>query len=286
MPILTAMGQRLLYETHMHTPLCRHADGEPEAYAATAQRRGLAGMIVTCHNAMPESYGHSGRMGQTEVDAYLAMVNRCASEFRGRLDVRVGLECDYFPGYEDYVRGQIDSLPLHYVIGSVHPHLAIWRRRFVADDPRRTQAHYFEQLAAAAETGMFDCISHPDLIKNMTEDDWDFGAIADHVGHCLDRIAATGVAMELNTSGRLKSIPEMNPTPPLLELMRERDIAVVIGADAHVPQRVGDHFEEALGLLRDVGYTHVSQFLDRRRHDVPIEAAIGSLIGDDSPVGR
>jgi histidinol-phosphatase (PHP family) len=280
------MTARLLYETHMHTPLCRHAEGEPEEYAAIAMLRGLAGIIVTCHNPMPASYGHSGRMDERQVPAYLAMIERCAAAYRGRLDVRTGLECDYFPGYEDHVRRQIDSLPLHYVIGSVHPHLAIWRRRFVTDDPRRTQAHYFDQLAAAAETGLFDCISHPDLIKNMTEDRWDFHAIVEDVAACLDRVAATGVAMELNTSGRQKAIPEMNPTPAMLRMMNERGIPVVLGADAHVPQRTADHFEEALELLRDCGYGHVSLFLHRRRRDVAIDAALSSLQAPAMDRGR
>ena len=40
----------VLYEMHMHTPLCKHARGEPEDYAAVAERRGLKGIVVTCHN--------------------------------------------------------------------------------------------------------------------------------------------------------------------------------------------------------------------------------------------
>lgn len=277
------MSDRLLYETHMHTPLCRHADGEPEAYADVAHRRGLAGMIVTCHNPMPESYGHSGRMREDQVGEYFSAIERCAKEYWGRLDIRAGLECDFFPGYESYVREQIDRLPLHYVIGSVHPHLAVWRRRFVTDDARQTQMNYFNQLAMAAETEMFDSISHPDLIKNMTEDSWDFEAIAEHVGWCLDRIANTGTAMELNTSGRLKSIPEMNPTPAMLRMMRQRNIPVVLGADAHVPERVADQFEHALTTLREAGYAHISYFLDRKRREVEIDAAIESLVGEETP---
>ena len=45
----------MLYEMHMHTPLCKHAIGEPEEYAAMAERRGLAGIAVTCHNPCNEA---------------------------------------------------------------------------------------------------------------------------------------------------------------------------------------------------------------------------------------
>mgnify|MGYP003891103417 CR=1 FL=1 len=95
------------------------------------------------------------------------------------------------------------------------------------------------------------------------------------LGH--NRIAATGVAMELNTSGVQKSLPKMNPSPPQLALMRERGIPVVIGADAHVPERVGDGYVTALRLLENAGYQEVSFFIDRKRQSVPIQDAIESL---------
>lgn len=272
------MVDRVVYEMHAHTPLCRHAEGEPEAYAEAAQRRGLAGIVFTCHNPMPVDYGHSGRMAADEVDLYAAMVERARRTFAGTIDVRLGMECDFFPGYERYVEQTTQRLPLHHVLGSVHCHLPIWRRRYAtSDDAVRIQQRYFEHLAASAETGLFDTIAHPDLIKNMTAEAWQFDRLRDHVAACLDRIAAVGTAMELNTSGLLKHIPEMNPTPAMLQLMRQRDIPVVVGADAHVPQRVGAEFERAYDLLEQAGYERVSYFLDRRRHELPLSVARQSL---------
>lgn len=269
----------LVYEQHCHTPLCRHADGLPEAYAETALRRGLAGVVVTCHNPMPESYGHSGRMRECETDEYFQMIATAAERYAGRVDVRAGLECDFFPGYESHVEQQLAAHEFHHVLGSVHPHLAIWRRQFyVKGDPVQTQVNYFEQLAEAAETKLFDTISHPDLIKNMTADHWNIARIRMAIAHVLDRIAATGCAMELNTSGLLKHIAEMNPEPEILAMMHERGIPVVVGADAHVPVRVAADFEDAYTLLEDAGYDRVSYFLERKRHDIAITDARESLI--------
>jgi histidinol-phosphatase (PHP family) len=83
--------------------------------------------------------------------------------------------------------------------------------------------------------------------------------------------------MELNTSGLQKDIQEMNPGPAILRAMRERDIPVTIGADAHTPQRVGAHFEVALDSLVAAGYSRVSYFLERKRCDVSIAEARASL---------
>ncbi|MBI1373791.1 MAG: histidinol-phosphatase HisJ family protein [Phycisphaera sp.] len=273
------MTQRIVYETHMHTPLCRHAEGEPERYAEVAEQRGLRGIIVTCHNPMPDA-GFGGpniRMNEDEVDTYLAIIERARDAFDGRVEVHAGLECDYFPGFEHVVEQQTRDLPLNFVLGSVHPQLMNWRRKFALFSPIDAQFTYFNQLADAAETGLFDSIAHPDLIKNVTANYYNLDNLIDHIRATLDRIAKTGAAMELNTSGLNKVVPEMNPSPRILAEMKRRDIPVTVGADAHVPDRVADHYEEAYDLLEAAGYTHVSYFLERRRHDIAIADARASL---------
>ena len=115
------------------------------------------------------------------------------------------------------------------------------------------------------------------LIKNEAPDRWDFEQVRPFVARALDRIAAIGVAMELNTSGILKALPEMNPSPSQLALMCERGIPVVLGADAHTPLRVADGYKSALRLLQAAGYAEVNYFLDRKRHAVPIVDALASL---------
>ena len=86
--------------------------------------------------------------------------------------------------------------------------------------------------------------------------------------------------MELNTSGLMKALPEFNPGNEMLALMKARDIPVVIGADAHRPDRVGDNYVEALNTLAAAGYRDVNFFLERKRQTVSIEAALTSLQRD------
>ena len=267
----------MLYESHMHTPLCRHAVGEPEEYAARAEQRGLKGIIVTCHNPLPDGISQSARMYPEQWPEYLDLIQRAREKFAGRVDVRAGLEADYLPGLESFIEKQTSSAPLHHVLGSVHPHIGEYQKRFYHGDDVAFQKQYFEHLAMAAETGLYDTLSHPDLVKNCAPAAWNIDKILPDILRALDRIAAAGTAMELNTSGLLKVIPEMNPGPQMLREMRERNIPVVIGADAHVPQRVGADYETALDLLEDSGYENVSFFLERKRHDVPISKARASL---------
>lgn len=276
----------LLYETHCHTPLCKHAVGEPEEYAAIAGERGLRGIVITCHNPMPAGFSAGVRMTVDEFGEYVEMVARARDAWQGRVDVRMGLEADYFAGYESWLEKQLAASDFHYVLGSVHPQCAEFRQRYWNDDPLEFQKVYFQLLADAAETRLFDCLAHPDLIKNETPHDWEPSRLMGDVCRSLDRIAATGVAMELNTSGANKVVQEMNPFPQMLAEIAARGIPVVVGSDAHVPTRVADRFESALELLASSGFDQVSYFLDRVRQDVPITAARGSLNTPCGPSAR
>lgn len=272
------MSQRILFESHSHTPLCNHADGNPTEYAAVAYDRGLRGLVVTCHNPMPDKFSHQVRMREDQFDEYVELVEKTREEWQGRVDVRLGLEADYFEGYEAYLEKQLSAADFHLVLGSVHPQISEFRAKYWQADELEVQRTYFRLLAQSAETGLFDSLAHPDLIKNVTSKVWRQNAIMDDIRGALDRIAVTGVAMELNTSGVNKLIAEMNPFPEMLREMSLRRIPVTLGADAHQPDRVADGFEAALQLLLDCDYSHVSYFLNRQRHEVPIQDAIASLL--------
>ena len=271
------MPAPLLYESHCHTPLCKHAHGEPGEYAAAAEARGLKGIIFTCHCPLPGLGPNNVRMDPEQYEDYVALIAAAREKFAGRVDVRLGLESDYYPGVEPWLEKLHARHPLHHVLGSVHMQVTEYRQRFFRGDWFEYQQLYFQHLAESAETGLYDTLAHPDLVKNESPADWHFARIRPHIERALDRIAATGVAMELNTSGLHKAIREINPSPTMLGLMQARGIPVVLGADAHVPTRVAADYTGALRTLQSVGYTEVGYFLDRKRHTVPIADALASL---------
>ena len=271
------MNEPILYDTHMHTPLCKHARGEPEAYAAAAEKRGLKGIIITCHNPGPDGWSPKIRMRLEQFDDYIQMVERARQAWVGRIDVRLGLESDFVPGMEPFLEQLHARANLNYILGSVHPQLAYYREAYDTGNALKYQQTYFEHLAQAAESGLFDTLAHPDLVKNVYPNAWNPTYLLDDIKRSLDRIAKTGIAMELNTSGLHKRVRQMNPTPLMLTEMKARNIPIVVGSDAHNPNRVAADFEQAFDLLEDIGFTHVSFFLERQRHDVNLIDASESL---------
>jgi len=255
----------------MHTPLCKHAFGEPGDYAERAEEIGLDAIVFTCHSPMPDGFWPRVRMDVDQFDSYCDMVGAAAEAFEGRIDVGLGIESDWFPGMEGWLEELHGKVDLDHVIGSVHYFGPEYTSRFQAQDVHDFSKIYFDNLVASAETGLFDTLAHPDLVKNMALEEWDFERISDHIGQSLDAIAETGVAMELNTSGLNKPMGEMNPGDEMLTMMAARDIPLVIGSDAHVPERVGADFDLALDLAEGAGYADVQMMWGRCRQPISIQ---------------
>lgn len=272
-----AKSGALYYDSHMHTPLCKHAIGEPEEYAQQAIKAGLKGIIFTCHCPMPDGYWPTVRMSDAEFDSYVAIVQRAADAYKGKVDVCLGLESEFYPGHEKWLENLHKRADFHFVLGGLHWQSKDYLARFETGTIENFRRTYFEHLAQSAETGLYDCLAHPDLVKNYHPDSWCFAIVKNTAAGALDRIAKTGVAMEINTSGLNKSYSEMNPGLEMLRMMAERKIPIVIGSDAHKPIRVGEHFVTALNHLTEVGYEQVSYFKRRERIDLKISDVLASI---------
>ena len=158
-------------------------------------------------------------MAPDELDTYVDMVGRAVARWQGRLDIRMGMESDFAPFLIPYLTELHASRPFSYILGSVHPHAGYFKERYDTGDTPAYCRTYYRMLAEAAESALFDCLSHPDLIKNVDHAEWNFDRYAPDIEASLDRIAAAGTCMELNTSGLLKKIKEYNPGRSQLEMM-------------------------------------------------------------------
>ena len=194
---------------------------------------------------------------------------RAIVEARGRgLPVKLGLEVDYVPGREEEMRELLAPYPWDYLLGSVHyvDGLGVDAQPRLLDAVGVDEAwrRYFARLEAAARSGLFDSLSHPDLVKMFGERaEFDYGPVA-------DAIAESGVAVEVSTAGLRKPVGELYPHPELLAACREREVPVTLASDAHSPQVVGRDFDRAVQLLRSVGYDTVTIFEQREARQEPL----------------
>ena len=255
---------------HMHTPLCRHATGEPVAYAAHAVARGLTEIGFSDHSPMRRNDFDDWRMRFDQLDEYVGKVRQAQRDFPA-LTIRLALEVDYLPGQEEWIRELAARHPWDYFIGSVHYVSGGWDidnpaklSRWSERDAFEVWAEYFDWLTQAAASGLFEIIGHADLPKKFG-----FRPVRDCTPlfeRFLAAAASSGAAIELNTAGLRKDCREIYPSRPLLELARTHGVAITFGSDAHKPEEVAMNFAEALALARDAGFLHTARFERRQRH--------------------
>jgi histidinol-phosphatase (PHP family) len=258
----------------MHTPLCRHAVGEPSQLAAQALKVGLKEIGFSDHSPMPRDDFDDWRMRSGQLDEYVATVQQARRE-HPNLIIKLALEVDYLPGYEDWIRELAGRHEWDYLIGAVHyvseswaidnPHrISEWKSR----EPLEVWTAYFERLTMAAESGLFDIMAHMDLCKKFCfypkED------CTPLFRRFLQVAKKSGVAIELNTAGLRKDCKEIYPSPRIVGLAAELGVPITFGSDAHAPNEVGMNFSEAVELARRAGYTHYCSFTKRHRQEARI----------------
>lgn len=259
---------------HMHTPLCRHAVGEPTELAAQAVRLGLPEIGFSEHNPMPRDDWDDWHMLQADFDEYIRRVEQARRD-HPKLTIKIALEMDYVPGQEKWISDLIARHPWDYIIGAVHyvsdswdldnpKRISEWKKR----DPYEVWTAYFERLTMAAESGFFDIIAHADLCKKFAF--YPKQDCTPHIARCLDAIKKHSLAMELNTAGLRKDCKEIYPSPRIVQMAAERKIPITFASDAHAPGEVGMNFAEAVQLARSAGYTQCCRFTQRKRELVPL----------------
>jgi len=252
------------YHMHLRDPHERidHTIEGVERFVDTAARRGVDEIGFTEHiyyfrQTRPVwTLPYQTERCVYDLDAYVDAV--LAARTRGA-PVKLGLEVDYVAGREDETRALLAPYPWDFLLGSVHfiDGLGVdgTPRLVDAVGVEETWRRYFETLARAARSGLFDSLAHPDLPKVFGDrvGDFDYTAIA-------AAIAESGVAVEVSSAGLRKPVGELYPHPDFLAACAGRGVPVTLGSDAHRPSLVGRDFDLARELLRSAGYETVTVF--------------------------
>ncbi|HTU80350.1 MAG TPA: histidinol-phosphatase [Solirubrobacteraceae bacterium] len=256
-----------------------HTQTNAERYRAVARERGIAELGVSEHvyrfSQALEVWRHPlwVAFATDDLDDYCAFV-------RESTDLRLGIEADFIPGREDRIGNLLEARDFDYVVGSVHfladgaldmDDYSVWNSgRSVQEIWRR----YFETIAESARCGLFDIISHPDLVKYWGDPRRQpDGDLRRYYEPAVEGLADAGVAVEISTAGLRKPVAELYPSRALLEMCVDAGVPLALSSDAHRPKDVGASYEQALELLAQLGVRELCVFEGRARRLRPIGAA-------------
>ena len=251
----------MLIDYHMHTRL---TDGtlEPVDYARVALSRGIDEIGCSDHAPLGDR-DTDWTMKLADLDTYVGWVRDAQRQFP-QLSIKLGLEVDFFPGREGWIRELAARHPWDFFLGSVHFIGDCPVDRSAADwkDQNVTQRwqQYFDLWEQAARSRLFDSLAHPDLPKKFG-----FRPPSFDYRPALRAVQAAGCAIEVSTAGLRKPCREIYPTEEFLRLARQLDIPITFGSDAHIPEDTGADFDQAVALARRCGYDQLCRFAHRKR---------------------
>ena len=207
---------------------------------------------------------------------YFEEIRSASAEVEGKLVVRYGLEADYDPETVEELGEILRSYQFDYVIGSVHyvdgfnidackEDWDPFSQREVDDIIRA----YWDKILRLARSGLFDFAGHLDLYKK-------FGQrpstdLSKQVNTVLDAIAASGMAVELNTAGWYKDVGEAYPSPEIVRGCFKRDIPMLLTADAHHCHELTRDYQRGTRMLREAGYQESAMYAGRKMRMVGLD---------------
>jgi histidinol-phosphatase (PHP family) len=274
--VLTDYHVHLRPDDHDASPERYFTPGNAERYRETAEERGITELgvaehIYRFHQAL-EVWDHPFWRSQAtdDLDDYCEFV-------REQTDLRLGIEADFIAGREDRMANVLDAREWDYVVGSVHfiedkaLDMEDWSVWLTQESPERIWRRYFDALGAAAQSGLFDILAHPDLVKVWGKDKpVPEGDLRRFYYPAMEAIADAGIALEVSTAGWRKPVGEIYPAPAFLEMAVDAGTPLALSSDAHVPDQLGHEYERAVELLESMGVKEIAVFEGRERRLEPL----------------
>ncbi|MHA1270077.1 MAG: histidinol-phosphatase HisJ [Candidatus Helarchaeota archaeon] len=260
-----------LIDAHVHTKMCHHATGELHEYVEVALSKNLDEIGFSEHfpmNYIPENIDTSTYcITMDEVPIYINNLKKLQETYPD-IKIKIATEADYIIGKNKIIEKSLSQFKFDYIIGSVHV-INDW----CFDDPINLHKYdeldilniykdYFHALEQAINSKLFNIIGHLDLVKKFGfRPDVDISFLVDPI---IDSLKKNKVCIELNTSGDRKPVNEFYPSKQILEKCYINDIPISLGSDAHKPEEVGWKFREAVKILKDIGYTQLVKFNNKK----------------------
>lgn len=271
---------------HVHESYSKDARASTvERYIEVANRKGIDEIAFTTHLIITGQYTSIGVQPE-EIPAYIDNIHRL--DDTTDIKLKVGLEIDYFQDKEKEIGALTDEYSFDYILGSLH-YVRGYDIAGRHDAPRyfsgrsllEATSEYFDIWRGAIESGLFDVMAHPDYwrrflyeVRPEPAEFSDYGM----VDEAIDSLISYDVGIEVNTSGRKHQHGLQYPIRVFLEAAKISGLKkVTVGSDSHLPDQLGFWGYEAVELLREVGFKHITGFVERKPILNPIDSVVRTV---------
>ena len=223
-----------MVDYHLHGNFCGHGVGDLEEYVVVALKKGIREIGFSAHLPKVTDPDPYHAMLEEDLPRYVDKVRALSEKYHDDIVIRLGIEADYFEGYEDRTMRLVEAYPFDYVIGSLH-FLGDWHftsraglPRYKHENPDEAFPLYFEVLERMILTGIFDIVGHPDALKRS------FFVPSIDLEPYYRRIASVlkgvDMAAEVNSAGLRRNAGSIYPSRDFLSILIEEGVPLTLGS--------------------------------------------------------
>lgn len=272
-----------MIDSHTHSKYSKHGIGEIEEIIISAIKQNIKILTITDHAPFP--IDQNNRLSIDELKYYFEDINFVKSKYSKDIKILKGLEADFKPKYESYIRNLIKNMELDFLIGSVHSifiknkPMNIWDIANIHNPEFINK--YFLYLEGLINSELFNSIGHPDAILR--------GGINEDIFYekflpLIDNMKKSKISYELNTSGLRKSSFNIHknikenrwnfPSKSIIPELVNNNISFTIGSDSHKPDDINSGIQDILIIAKNLTVSEISYYDNQKIIKVNIDNLI------------
>lgn len=268
------------FDSHTHTSFSFDAnqDSTPRLMCEAALRKGLSGIALTDHFDVNGAV--EGIYDPFDADASFRAALEVKEAYRGKLRVSCGIELGQATEYPKEAREFLNRHPYDFVLASIHNLPAVPDFYYLKYDdmPEALYNSLFSRTLEEADRlcdfAGIHAIAHLTYMHRYLKNagrEINFQLHRDRLEALFKKMIRKDLALEINVSLLRNGVDLFMPDKELILQYKELGGSLItVGSDAHTPDAVGLHIEDAYAFLREIGI-HAVAFYERGIPDlIPI----------------
>ena len=252
---------------HLHSLFSGDAETPLEEIISTAKHFGMTSICLTDHNDLDFPETPDKLTFDLDIDSYISTLTGLRNELArdNSFDLRIGVEqgvmsntCEQLNSYSREHPGLDFIICSTHVVNNMDPYYPeFWETA----DEKTCYMTYFENVLYNVEHfDDYNVYGHLDYILRFgpcpkTAADVNIRKYLEITEAILKNIIDKGKGIEVNTGSLYRGMDYSHPHPEILKLYKEMGGEIItFGSDAHDSSHIGYGFNEAVKLVRFLGF--------------------------------
>lgn len=187
--------------------------------------------------------------------------------------VLFGVELDWFENEIPFMQNIVNDYPYDYIIAGIH-FIGSWgfddkkEHWDILSENEKFHFYdaYYKTMIKMAQSGLFQIVAHPDLIKIFSVDSfhkWLPNNLS-LVENALRTVKDANMVMEISSAGLRKVCAEIYPCRPIMEIAKRIEIPISFASDGHCVNSIATHFDTLEEYAKEYGYYESAYFIDKK----------------------